>query len=141
MASISYHTINTKEPNLPKKKIQDWIESIEKKEKVEFSINYIFCDDNEILRINRDHLNHNYHTDIITFDLSTKGTNHIISDIFISNDTVLSNSKTENTNFATEIIRVLSHGVLHLLGFNDKTEAEKQEMRSQENKAIEFILN
>lgn len=140
MASISYHTINTQEPKIPKENIKNWLESLENKHEIEFTINYIFCNDSEILKINKEHLNHDYYTDIITFDLSTNNSKHIISDIFISIDTVLSNSKLENTNFTNEIIRVISHGILHLLGHNDKTEEEKQAMRNLENKAIEAIL-
>lgn len=140
MASITYHTINTEEPNLPKDAIQKWLEELEKSNKKEFTINYIFCNDDEILKINKTHLNHDYFTDIITFDLSAKNSNHIISDIFISTDTVLSNCKLENTNFANEIIRVITHGVFHLLNFKDKTEEEKTKMRQLENEAIEQIL-
>ncbi len=101
------------------------------------SINYIFCNDDYILDINKQYLNHDYYTDIITFDYCD---NKIISgDLFISLDTVLSNSKKFSTTYNQELYRVIIHGILHLLGFKDKSEEEAAEMRNQEELALDLL--
>jgi rRNA maturation RNase YbeY len=116
--------------------LKKWIEdTIIAENKTPGTINYIFCSDPYILKINIDYLNHNYYTDIITFNYCA---NNIISgDIFISLDTVKSNAKEYNQTFEKELQRVIIHGVLHLLGYNDKTESELFEMRQKED----FYLN
>ncbi len=116
-------------------KIRNWIKSIIKEnKKKDGSIAYIFTSENYILKINNDYLKHNYFTDIITFDYSQ---NDIVEgDIFISIETVLSNSKKFKTTFEEEILRVIIHGVLHLIGFKDKTSEQKRNMRSLEDKAL-----
>lgn len=98
-------------------------------------LNYIFCSDEYILDINNQYLKHDYYTDIITFNYVE---NDVISgDIFISVDTVKSNSDLyNNSNFKEELDRVIIHGVLHLIGFNDKTDSEQLEMTKQENIAL-----
>ncbi len=101
------------------------------------SLTYIFCDDDYILDINRQYLNHNYYTDIITFDYCENNT--IAGDLFISIDTVLSNSQKFNTPFKEELYRVIIHGILHLLGFKDKTEEEALTMRDKENLALSLL--
>lgn len=99
------------------------------------NINFIFCNDNYLIHINRQFLNHDYFTDIITFNYSTSKT--ISGDLFISLDTVLSNSIKFKSSYLTELNRVMIHGVLHLLGFNDKTKEEELCMREHED----FCLN
>jgi len=118
-----------------KKKVKDWIKKITKENKKEIgSISYIFTSENYILEINKQYLGHNYFTDIITFDYSNK--NIIEGDIFISIDTVLTNSAKFHTEFDEEILRVIIHGIFHLLGYKDRSEKQKQEMRSLENSAL-----
>jgi rRNA maturation RNase YbeY len=118
-----------------KRKIVNWIKRIVSSYgKSAGEISIIFTSDNYILEINNQYLNHNYFTDIITFDYSTKSV--IEGDIFISVDTVLSNSKKFHTSFKEEILRVIIHGVLHLIGFKDKTAKEKSEMRRNEDLAL-----
>lgn len=97
-------------------------------------INYIFCTDDAILEINRQYLDHDYYTDIITFPYS-EGSD-ISSDIFISIDTVQSNAVKFGTSFETELTRVIAHGLLHLIGFKDKTDEDALEMRKQEDFCI-----
>lgn len=98
-------------------------------------LNYIFCSDNYILNINKQYLNHNYFTDIITFNYNVDDI--INGDIFISLDTVTDNAlEFSNGSFIDELDRVVIHGVLHLIGFNDKTNIEQQEMTKQENIAL-----
>lgn len=95
-------------------------------------INYVFTSDEYLNKINRDFLNHDTYTDIITFDQS--GTEEKIEgDIFISIDRVQENSANQNIPFQDELHRVMIHGILHLLGMNDKTAPEKEEMRKKEN--------
>lgn len=98
-------------------------------------INYIFCSDEYLLDINRKHLNHDYYTDIITFDLSELP-KQLEADIFISIDRVRENAAEQEEEFEMELNRVLVHGILHLMGYRDKTDAEKLVMRSLENKEL-----
>ena len=94
-------------------------------------ISIIFCSDNYILDINRKYLQHDYFTDIITFDY-TEG-NRISGDLFISIDSVRENSIEYGTGFIDELHRVIVHGVLHLIGYDDHTEEEIEMMRKKEN--------
>ena len=94
-------------------------------------LNFIFCSDDYLLQINGQYLNHHYHTDVITFDLSESDP-EITGDIFVSIDRVKSNAKTLEVEFMDELRRVMVHGVLHLLGYDDKSALQKQEMRKKE---------
>lgn len=100
-------------------------------------ITYIFCNDSEILQVNIEFLQHDYYTDIITFDYSR---GRLISgDIFISLDTVASNAEALNVPRETELMRVIAHGVLHLCGINDKGPGEREIMEQHENNALELL--
>ena len=94
-------------------------------------INYIFCDDEYLLQVNREYLKHDYYTDVITFD-SVKGKT-ISGDIFVSLPRIFDNAQTLSKDFESEFFRVLAHGLLHLCGYKDKTEEEIAEMRSKED--------
>lgn len=108
-----------------------FIESLFKKEKKNLSsINYIFCSDKKLLEINQQFLNHDYYTDIITFDLSESDSTQ--AEIYISVDRVKDNAKTIGTSFKSELHRVIFHGALHLCGYKDKSKAEALEMRGME---------
>lgn len=100
-------------------------------------ISFIFCSDDYILDINRQYLQHDYYTDVITFDNSEEEL--LCGDIFISLDTVSSNAGLFHVSFEEEFYRVICHGVLHLIGFKDKTEAEEQEMRKQEDNCLKLL--
>ena len=118
-----------------KKLVCDWLVLIIKKEGfVVGVINYTFCSDKYLLKINKKHLNHNTYTDIITFDLSEKGV--ISSDVYISVDRVRENAKSLKTGTRNEMLRVIVHGVLHLCGYKDKTPSESKIMRSKEDKYL-----
>lgn len=117
--------------NLTKKWIKLVIESFQKKTG---DICIIFCDDDYLLNINRQYLEHDYYTDIITFDY-VEG-DRISGDLFISLDTVKSNSDKFSVPFDTEAKRVIIHGILHLLGLKDKTDSEALAMRAAEDRAI-----
>lgn len=121
-----------KEKNSIKSWIKDIIENHFKKKVGD--INYLFTNDSQILQINRTYLNHDYYTDIITFSYSTE--NIISADIVISIDTVSSNARTFNQDFDTELKRVIAHGILHAMGYNDITEEQKQMMTEKENWAL-----
>ena len=115
--------------------LKTFIESLFKKEKKKFSsINYIFCSDKRLLELNRQFLNHDFYTDIITFDLSELDSTP--AEIYISIDRVRDNAKSLNTSFKSELHRVVFHGALHLCGYKDKTRAEQRQMRQKE----EFYL-
>jgi rRNA maturation RNase YbeY len=117
-------------------KIRIWIEDVIKKEKkIVGDITYIFCDDDYLLERNKEFLNHNTLTDIITFNYCID--NNISSDIMISIDRVKENSTIFENSFNEELKRVMIHGILHLIGYNDKSEEEEELMRKKEN----FYLN
>ena len=116
-----------------KTRLKTFIEGLFKKEKTKLvSLNYIFCSDAQLLVINRDFLNHDDYTDIITFDLSEPG-GGTTGEIYISIDRVRENAGLHNTTIKEELHRVLFHGALHLCGYRDKTASEKELMRSKED--------
>ena len=100
------------------------------------NINIIFCSDNYILDVNMKYLQHDYFTDIITFDYCEK--NILSGDLFISIDSVRENSIFFKTEFADELNRVIVHGLLHLIGYDDHTEADQKVMREKENYYLEL---
>lgn len=100
------------------------------------SLNYIFCSDEKLLKINRDYLHHDYYTDIISFDLTNPKDGGITGEIYISIDRVRENAKIQETGFPIELHRVMFHGALHLCGYRDKTRAETKLMRDKENKYL-----
>lgn len=101
-------------------------------------IAYIFCDDETILRVNRQFLNHDYYTDIITFD-SSRG-KLLRGDMYISLDTVRTNAEQLGVPFDNELKRVIIHGILHLCGINDKGPGEREVMEQHENEALTTLL-
>ena len=96
------------------------------------SINYIFCSDQYLLVINKKYLNHDYYTDIITFNMSTNS-EPLMAEVYISVERVRENAKLLNIPVGDELLRVMFHGVLHLCGYNDKKPVQKLEMREREN--------
>ncbi len=115
--------------------ISTWISNvIQSESKTEGEINYIFCNDEYLLQINQEHLQHDYYTDIISFDYTIG--NEISGDMFISIDRVIDNAKEFNVSFEEELKRVLVHGVLHYCGYSDKSEADILLMRSKEDEKL-----
>ncbi len=100
-------------------------------------LDYIFCSDDYLLSINQDYLNHDTYTDIITFDYSDGKT--LSGDIFISTERVNENAKAYKVSLDEELLRVMSHGILHLMGFGDKTDEERKLMRSKEEEKIKLF--
>ena len=101
-------------------------------------VNYIFCSDDYLLNINKQYLNHDYYTDVISFDYSEDGI--ISGDIFISVDTVKDNAKEYEVEFKKELARVMVHGVLHFIGYKDKTEEDAKLMRQKENQYLPLFI-
>lgn len=136
--AISYQTDGVKMPAIKKRETTAWIKAVAATyNKKVGEIAYIFCSDEKILEVNKEYLQHDYYTDIITFDYDE---GDIISgDLFISLDTVRTNSEQFNTEYDEELHRTIIHGVLHLCGINDKGPGEREIMEAAENKAL-FLL-
>ena len=96
------------------------------------SLDYVFCSDEYLLGLNNDFLNHDYYTDVITFDLGSPEDNEITGEIYISIDRVKENAKSLENGFKEELLRVILHGALHMCGYKDKTKSESKLMRSKE---------
>ncbi len=132
---IQYIAENVKMPALQKQRINRWIKEIaDGYGKKTGDIAYVFCDDQKILEVNNQYLEHDYYTDIITFDYTAGNT--ISGDIFISLDTVKSNADEYGADFETELHRILIHGILHLCGNDDKSPELRADMTNKENKAL-----
>ena len=117
-------------------RLRQFLVSLFKKEgKKPGDLQYIFCSDDYLLDINRQYLNHDYYTDIITFDLSEKG-HPINAEIYISVDRVRDNAREFGSSVKKELQRVIFHGALHLCGYKDKTAAQQKEMRQMEEKYL-----
>ena len=120
-----------------KTQVRQWIKETIRVEGYQLKeLNYIFCSDTCLLNINKQYLNHDTYTDIVTFD-NSETTGSITGDIFISIDRIRENSSRFNVSEATELHRVIIHGVLHLLGYKDKNPADKKNMTLKED----FYLN
>ncbi|MDO5760180.1 MAG: rRNA maturation RNase YbeY [Bacteroidota bacterium] len=132
--AISFNIENSFELK-DKLRIKRWIKQVIEKYGYRLGeISYIFCSDERILEVNKQYLSHDFYTDIITFDYVEK--EKINGDIFISTDRVKENAKDFNVPFQQELLRVIIHGILHLLGFEDHSQEEQQQMREKENEAI-----
>ncbi|MBO4558327.1 MAG: rRNA maturation RNase YbeY [Bacteroidales bacterium] len=137
---ISFFKENTAFDIKSKNKIKKWLKSVAEGHGYTVGdLNYIFCDDEYLLQMNRQYLGHDYYTDIITFDsredVSSK---KIDGDIFISVDTVRANGAEYGEGFDREMMRVIAHGLLHLSGFDDTTEKLQKQMRAAENDALKL---
>lgn len=127
-------------PSIDTSLLDEWIVKVaEVHGRIVGPIVYLFCDDEKILDVNRQFLQHDYFTDIITFDYSR---GRLISgDIVISLDTVRSNAELIGQNYTTELLRVIIHGVLHLCGINDKGPGEREIMERNENDALSLLTS
>jgi rRNA maturation RNase YbeY len=137
---ITFQSEGVRHPQINENKLSQWIESVANKHDREIGeISYLFCDDEKILGVNQEYLNHDFFTDIITFDYSEENT--ISGDIIISLQTVESNSQMYKTEYTEELHRVIIHGILHLCGLNDLTDDEEKTMREAEDEALEMLSN
>lgn len=138
MTEIDFLTKNVEMPQLDNTKLNEWIVDVAKShDKVVGRLTYIFCDDEYILETNRKFLNHDYYTDIITFDYSNR--RRISGDMVISLDTVRTNAEQFSRVYDEELLRVVIHGVLHLCGINDKGPGEREIMEQHENDALAML--
>ena len=133
--AITYQTEGIKMPDIKKRETTEWIKAVAATyEKRIGEIAYIFCSDEKILEVNRQYLQHDYYTDIITFDYCEG--NRLSGDLFISLETVKTNSEQFNTPYEEELHRTIIRGILHLCGINDKGPGEREIMEAAENKAL-----
>lgn len=139
MAKISFNTGDRPFVFQQKLLLKSFIESIFKKEKKQLAeLRYVFCSDDMLLDINRNFLQHDYFTDIITFGLSEKG-QPIEAEIYISIDRVKDNAQMLGVTYKEEMLRVLFHGALHLCGYKDKTKSEIVTMRAKEDRYLQLF--
>lgn len=126
-----------------KRKLSAFLQSLihaKKSDVEEVELNYIFCNDDYLLEINQQYLDHDTFTDIITFDLSDHEA-MMNGEIYISTDRISDNAKKFETTYQKELHRVIFHGALHLCGYKDKTAAQKNEMRQQEDNCLKAYFN
>ena len=132
---ITFHADNIPMPTLSLPLVERWIRAVAAQYGFAVGdLNYIFCDDEKILAVNREFLQHDYYTDIITFDYSTR--TRVNGDIYISLDTVASNAEQVGAPFLHELHRIIIHGLLHLTGQADKTPETKAQMTAKEESAL-----
>lgn len=135
---ITYHTIDVPMPAFRHRDITAWVKAVAAAHGRRVGdVAYVFCNDEKILEVNRQYLQHDYYTDIITFDYSSGDV--ISGDLFISLDTVRSNAEGLGVDYETELRRVIIHGILHLCGVNDKGPGEREVMEAEENKALALL--
>jgi len=127
-------------PGLDPEFFYSWLSNVcEQESKKLDEVNVIFCSDEYLLEMNIQHLDHDYYTDIITFDYCED--NRILGDLFISKDRVEENASIAEVDFSTELNRVIVHGVLHLIGYKDKASKDEEIMRSKEDWALSLIVS
>ncbi len=136
--AIAYYSEDIDLPAIKQEAVSRWIKAVtETYGKKAGDISYIFCSDEKILEVNRQYLEHDYYTDIITFDY-TSG-NKISGDLFISLDTVKTNAEAFGSSYNEELHRTIIHGILHLCGINDKGPGEREIMEENENRALAIL--
>lgn len=139
MVEIHYQNIE-EIPGLSSEFLFSWFTEVCKLENKELAeVNLIFMSDDDLLEMNRTHLDHDYYTDIITFDYCENDL--ILGDLFISVDRVKENAEDFKVSFGEELKRVCIHGVLHLCGYGDKSEEDERLMRSKENEMLDLTVS
>ena len=132
---ITYNSEKVKMPKIKKRETTAWIKQVAQSYgKIVGDIGYMFVDDEKILEVNREYLQHDYYTDIITFDYCED--DELNGDLVISLDTVRTNAELFGKTYEEELYRVIIHGVLHMIGINDKGPGEREIMEAAENKAL-----
>jgi probable rRNA maturation factor len=136
MISFFYETdFKIKQPKTWKEKIQKVVES---ENHTMEEVNYIFCDDAYLLQINKDFLQHDYYTDVIGFQYSESGP--LMGDIYISVERIEENAQNNQVSFENELARVMIHGILHFMGYKDKSPEEEKKMRAGEEKYLSLFV-
>lgn len=135
---ITYNVIDVKMPEISHRETTKWVRAVAASYgKRVGEVAYVFCNDDKILEVNRQYLKHDYFTDIITFDYCEG--DMLSGDLFISLDTVRTNAELFNKTYDDELHRVIIHGILHLVGINDKGPGEREIMEAAENKALDLL--
>lgn len=135
--AVQFFSADVRPPAFPRTKLKSFLKELFKNEGKQLDdLNYVFCSDEYLLDINRRFLNHDYYTDIITFDISESKTT-VMGEIYISVDRVKDNAVQLQQTTQRELLRVIFHGALHLCGYKDKTKAQQQSMRQKED---EYLL-
>ena len=135
---ITFTSDNTPMPAIDFRKVEQWIKSTAAQYGYSVGdLTYIFCDDEKILAVNREFLQHDYYTDVITFDYTTR--TRVNGDIYISLDTVATNAQQVGAPFLHELHRIIIHGLLHLTGQADKTPETKAQMTAKEEAALRHL--
>lgn len=137
---ITFQTDGVEMPRINEQQIRNWVKAVAATyQKKVGEIGYLFCSDERILEVNRQFLQHDYYTDIITFDYCQG--NRIAGDLVISLDTVRTNAEQFGAEYEIELNRVIIHGILHLCGINDKGPGEREIMEAEENKALALLAD
>lgn len=135
---ITYNVIDVKLPEISHRETTKWVRAVAASYgKRVGEVAYVFCNDDKILEVNRQYLKHDYFTDIITFDYCEG--DMLSGDLFISLDTVRTNAELFHKTYDDELHRVIIHGILHLVGINDKGPGEREIMEAAENKALDLL--
>lgn len=135
---ITYNVIDVKIPEISHRETTKWVRAVAASYgKRVGEVAYVFCNDDKILEVNRQYLKHDYFTDIITFDYCEG--DMLSGDLFISLDTVRTNAELFHKTYDDELHRVIIHGILHLVGINDKGPGEREIMEAAENKALDLL--
>ncbi len=138
---IRFSTLDVEMPPIEPQRVKAWIgEVVEKYSKTIGELYYYFCSDEKLLEINRESLGHDFYTDIVTFPLTDCET-VLSSEFCISIDRIKENAETFGRSFKSELHRVIIHGVLHLIGFDDHTEEDEKEMREKEEEALKLLFS
>ena len=138
---IRFSTLDVEMPPIEPQRVKAWIgEVVEKYSKTVGELYYYFCSDEKLLEINRERLGHDFYTDIVTFPLTDCET-VLSSEFCISIDRIKENAETFGRSFKSELHRVIIHGVLHLIGFDDHTEEDEKEMREKEEEALKLLFS
>lgn len=137
---IRFYTLDVEMPPIDPQRVKAWITEVaEKYGKTIGELYYYFCSDERLLEINRERLGHDFYTDIVTFPL-TECETVLSSEFCISVDRIKENAETFNRSHESELHRVIIHGVLHLIGFDDHTDEDEKEMREKEEEALKLLF-
>ncbi|MBK8609475.1 MAG: rRNA maturation RNase YbeY [Chitinophagaceae bacterium] len=140
MQKIQFYFHDRRPALKERKKLKLFIENMFRKEKRALeTLSYIFCSDEYLLTINKEFLEHDFYTDVITFDMGAKS-EPTVGEVYLSVDRIRENAKTEAISVTEELHRVIFHGALHLCGYKDKIKTDKKKMRSAENRYLELYF-
>lgn len=138
---IRFHTVDVELPDLDWDVVREWIQSVAVGCGYRVGeLHYYFCSDEALLEINRNRLGHDFYTDIVTFPLESEG-EWVSSEFCISLDRIAENCLNFGRTYESELLRVIIHGVLHLVGFDDQTDTDRARMREKEEECLKKVLN